>query len=304
MKKLKKLLLSVGAFVLAASAYAQTSVPIVWPFAPGSNQANFARAIIEEANKQQNKYVFYFENKVGAGGAIAANYVTNYNGVALLHSSSTFFVRPVYYPNESHKVSDFVPVAIQCTGQPFVIVGAKYRNIAELRGQNKLSTGVILGSLTEALARALKVNLPQNIDVAFVGYQNSLQPTQDMLGGTLDLNVALPMDVMQWIENGKAHVIGISGTKDFANMRSFSSQGIRGFEDLVANYHLLASAKTDPAVVQELHIILRKAIKDSSKLATLYKADYCTQVDVDLKTSNEMYDRWSRNWTNWLRKAN
>ena len=304
MKKLKKLLLSVGAFVLAASAYAQTSVPIVWPFAPGSNQANFARAIIEEANKQQNKYVFYFENKVGAGGAIAANYVTNYNGVALLHSSSTFFVRPVYYPNESHKVSDFVPVAIQCTGQPFVIVGAKYRNIAELRGQNKLSTGVILGSLTEALARALKVNLPQNIDVAFVGYQNSLQPTQDLLGGTLDLNVALPMDVMQWIENGKAHVIGISGTKDFANMRSFSSQGIRGFEDLVANYHLLASAKTDPAVVQELHIILRKAIKDSSKLATLYKADYCTQVDVDLKTSNEMYDRWSRNWPNWLRKAN
>ena len=301
---MKKLLLSVGAFVLAASAYAQTSVPIVWPFAPGSNQANFARAIIEEANKQQNKYVFYFENKVGAGGAIAANYVTNYNGVALLHSSSTFFVRPVYYPNESHKVSDFVPVAIQCTGQPFVIVGAKYRNIAELRGQNKLSTGVILGSLTEALARALKVNLPQNIDVAFVGYQNSLQPTQDLLGGTLDLNVALPMDVMQWIENGKAHVIGISGTKDFANMRSFSSQGIRGFEDLVANYHLLASAKTDPAVVQELHIILRKAIKDSSKLATLYKADYCTQVDVDLKTSNEMYDRWSRNWPNWLRKAN
>ena len=301
---MKKLLLSVGAFVLAASAYAQTSVPIVWPFAPGSNQANFARAIIEEANKQQNKYVFYFENKVGAGGAIAANYVTNYNGVALLHSSSTFFVRPVYYPNESHKVSDFVPVAIQCTGQPFVIVGAKYRNIAELRGQNKLSTGVILGSLTEALARALKVNLPQNIDVAFVGYQNSLQPTQDLLGGTLDLNVALPMDVMQWIENGKAHVIGISGTKDFANMRSFSSQGIRGFEDLVANYHLLASAKTDPAVVQELHVILRKAIKDSSKLATLYKADYCTQVDVDLKTSNEMYDRWSRNWPNWLRKAN
>jgi tripartite-type tricarboxylate transporter receptor subunit TctC len=193
---------------------------------------------------------------------------------------------------------------MQCTGQPFVVVGAKYQTIAELRGQNKLSAGVIFGSLTEALARELKVNLPQTIDVAFVGYQNSLQPTQDLLGGTLDLNVALPMDVMQWVENGKAHVIGISGTKDFANMKSFSNQGIRGFEELVANYHLLASAKTDPAVVQELHIILRKAIKDSSRLAALYKADYCTQVDVDLKTSNEMYNRWSRNWTNWLRKAN
>jgi tripartite-type tricarboxylate transporter receptor subunit TctC len=301
---MKKIILSIGALLVAASSFAQQSVPIVWPFAPGSNQANFARAIIEEANKQQTKYVFHFENKAGAGGSIAANYVANYNGVALLHSNSSFFVRPVYYPNESHKVSDFVPVAMQCTGQPFVVVGAKYQTIAELRGQNKLSAGVIFGSLTEALARELKVNLPQTIDVAFVGYQNSLQPTQDLLGGTLDLNVALPMDVMQWVENGKAHVIGISGTKDFANMKSFSNQGIRGFEELVANYHLLASAKTDPAVVQELHIILRKAIKDSSRLAALYKADYCTQVDVDLKTSNEMYNRWSRNWTNWLRKAN
>jgi tripartite-type tricarboxylate transporter receptor subunit TctC len=301
---MKKIILSIGALLVAASSFAQQSVPIVWPFAPGSNQANFARAIIEEANKQQTKYVFHFENKAGAGGAIAANYVANYNGVALLHSNSSFFVRPVYYPNESHKVSDFVPVAIQCTGQPFVVVGAKYRNIAELRGQNKLSAGVIFGSLTEALARELKVNLPQTIDIAFVGYQNSLQPTQDLLGGTLDLNVALPMDVMQWVENGKAHVIGISGTKDFANMKSFSNQGIRGFEELVANYHLLASAKTDPAVVQELHVILRKAIKDSSRLAALYKADYCTQVDIDLKTSNEMYDRWSKNWATWLRKTN
>jgi tripartite-type tricarboxylate transporter receptor subunit TctC len=300
---MKKIILIIGALLVAASSFAQQSVPIVWPFAPGSNQANFARAIVEEANKQQTKYVFHFENKPGAGGSIAANYVVNYNGIALLHSNSSFFVRPVYYPNESHKVSDFTPVAIQCTGQPFVVVSSKYKSLAELRSQDKLNMGVIMGSLTEALGRELKANLPK-ADVVFVGYNNSLQPTQEMIGGTLDLNVDLPASIIQWIENGKAHVIGISGTKDFANMKSFSNQGIRGFEELVANYHLLASAKTDPAVVQELHVILRKAIKDSSRLAALYKADYCTQVDVDLKTSNEMYDRWGRNWTTWLRKTN
>jgi tripartite-type tricarboxylate transporter receptor subunit TctC len=300
---MKKIILSIGALLVAASSFAQQSVPIVWPFAPGSNQANFARAIVEEANKQQTKYVFHFENKPGAGGSIAANYVVNYNGIALLHSNSSFFVRPVYYPNESHKVSDFTPVAIQCTGQPFVVVSSKYKSLAELRSQDKLNMGVIMGSLTEALGRELKANLPK-ADVVFVGYNNSLQPTQEMIGGTLDLNVDLPASIIQWIENGRVNVIGSSGTRDYPDVRTFHSQGIKGFENLVSNYQLLAKAGTDPAVVQELHVILRKAIKDSVRLVALYKADYCTQVDVDLKTSNEMYDRWGRNWTTWLRKTN
>lgn len=300
---MKKLLLSVGAFVLAASAYAQTSVPLVWPFAPGSNQANFARAIVEEANKQQTKYLFHFENKPGAGGSIAANYVANYNGIALLTSSSSFFVRPVYYPNESHKVSDFTPVIIQCTGQPFVVVSAKYKNISELKSQSKLSIGATIGSLTEALGREVKNNLP-NTDMAFIGYSNTLQPTQEMIGGILDLNVDLPTGVIQWVENGKINVIGASGTTEHPSLRTFHSQGIKGFENLISNYQIVASAKTDPAIVQELHTILRKASKDSEKLPTLYKNDYCAQADVDLKTANTMYDRWSKNWATWLKKTN
>jgi len=299
---MKKLLLGIGALVLAVSSYAQQSVPIVWPFAPGSNQANFARAIVEEANKQQTKYLFHFENKPGAGGSIAANYVLNYNGIALLTSSSSFFVRPVYYPNESHKPSDFTPVLIQCTGQPYVIVSGKYKSVNELKSQSKLNIGANIGSLTEALARELKTNLPIS-DLAVVGYQNTLQPTQEMIGGTLDLNVDLPTSTLQWIETGKINVIGASGTKDYPNYKTFHNQGIKGFEDLVGNYQIVASAKTDTATVNELHAILRKASRDSGRLAALYQNDYCAQADVDLKTANVMYDRWSKSWPSWLKKT-
>ena len=300
---MKKLLLGIGALVLAVSSYAQQSVPIVWPFAPGSNQANFARAIVEEANKQQTKYLFHFENKPGAGGSIAANYVLNYNGIALLTSSSSFFVRPVYYPNESHKTSDFTPVLIQCTGQPFVVVSAKYKTIVELKTQPKLTIGATIGSLTEALGRELKNNLPAGADMTFIGYSNTLQPTQEMIGGVLDLNVDLPTSTLQWIETGKINVIGASGTKDYPNYKTFHNQGIKGFEDLVGNYQIVASAKTDTATVNELHAILRKASRDSGRLAALYQNDYCAQADVDLKTANVMYDRWSKSWPSWLKKT-
>lgn len=300
---MKKLILGLSALVLSAAAVAQQQVPIVWPFAAGSNQSNFVRAIVEEANKQQTKYVFFFDNKPGAGGSIAANHVLNYNGPALLSSSSSFFVRPVYYPNESHKVSDFTPVIVQCTGQPYVVVSAKYKTMAELKNQPKLSIGATLGSLTEALGREVKNNLPTT-DMAFIGYNNTLQPTQEMIGGVLDLNVDLPASTVQWVESGKINVIGTSGTRDYPGYQTFRSQGIRGFEDLVSNYQIVASTKTDPAVVQELHAILRKASRDSERLATLYRNDFCTQADVDLKTANAMYDRWAKNWATWLKKTN
>jgi tripartite-type tricarboxylate transporter receptor subunit TctC len=299
MKKLLVLALA----IMTNLCFAQTSVPLVWPFAAGSNQANFARAIVEEANKQQNKYIFHFDHKPGAGGSIAANYVLNYNGIALLTSSASFFVRPVYYPNESHKPSDFTPVLIQCTGQPFVIVSAKYKSVNELKSQGKLNIGANLGSLTEAMARELKTNLPTS-DMAIVGYQNTLQPTQEMIGGALDLNVDVPTNIIQWVENGKINVIGSTGIIEYPNIKTFHSQGIRGFENLISSYQIVANAKTDPVVVQELHAILRKASRDSEKLATLYKADYCTQSDVDLRTANTMYDRWSKNWATWLKENN
>lgn len=300
---MRKLVMGIAAFVLAVSAYAQQSVPVVWPFAPGAISANFARAIIESANKQQTKYLFHFENKPGAGGAIAANYVLNYNGIALLTSSSSFFVRPVYYPTESYKVSDFTPVMIQCTGSPWVVVSSKYKNINELKSQSKLSIGANPGSITEAVARELKNNLPSS-DLALISYSNTLQPTQDMLGGVLDLNIDAPSNVLQWAETGKINVIGTTGTVDHPRFKTFRSQGINGFDDLVTSYQIVTSAKTDPAVVQELHSILRAASKDSEKLPALYKADYCVQSDTDLKTANDMYDRWSKNWTTWLKKTN
>jgi len=300
---MKKLLLSISAFVLTVSCYAQQAVPVVWPFAPGSNQANYARAIIDEANKQQTKYLFHFENKPGAGGAIAANYVLNHNGIALLTSSSSFFVRPVYYPNESYNTKDFTPVIIQCTGQPYIVVSAKYKTLADLKLQSKLTIGATLGSLTEALGREVKNNLPIT-DMAFIGYNNTLQPTQEMIGGILDLNVDLPASTVQWIESGKINVIGTSGIRDYPLFKSFYSQGVKGFEDLVSNYQMVVNAKTDPTTVQELHNILRKASKDSIVLPTLYKNDYCAQADVDLKTTNAMYDRWSKNWATWLKKTN
>ena len=106
---------------------------------------NFIRSIIDEANKQQTKYNFVVEFKSGAGGTVAAQHVLNANQLTLLSSSSSFFVRPIYYPNESHKPEDFRPIYIECTGQPLAVLSAKYKTLTELKKQKRLTIGIGAG---------------------------------------------------------------------------------------------------------------------------------------------------------------
>ena len=275
------------------------TVPIVWPFAIGSQQANFIRLIIAEANIQQDKYNFIFENKPGAGGTIAANYVSNYKGIALLSSSSSFFVRPQFYPDQSYRVEDFRPVLIECTGQPYIITSAKYKTINDLRKQKRLSIGMIQGSLTEALARQLQLALP-NTELIFIGYQGTLQPTLDVIGGNLDLNVDLPAFLQQYIVDGKLNAIGSSGSGNHSYFSSFNSAGISGFENLVSNYQIVARSDIDPTIIEELHNILRKAANSSQGLPGAYASDLCIPANLDMEHTNATYKKWTMYWANKL----
>jgi tripartite-type tricarboxylate transporter receptor subunit TctC len=72
MKKFITGLIIVGA---SLTATAKEKVPAVWPFTPASTQGLYYRAILEQANKEQDKYEFIFEHRTGAGGAIATQYV-------------------------------------------------------------------------------------------------------------------------------------------------------------------------------------------------------------------------------------
>lgn len=274
---------------------AEQVVPIVWPFAIGSTQSNFVRAVIDQANKDQKKYTFIFEHKPGAGGSVAAKHVDNHNGLSILASSASFFVRPQFYPNESHDITHFKPVLIQCTNGPYLIVSSKYKTLSDVRKQKELNIGVILGSITEANARQLQRLMP-NTKLNFIGYQNTNQPTQDMLAGNLDLNVDLPSSTIQWVQEGKIFVLGSSGTAKYPDFTTWKDQGVSGFTGLVTSYFMAVKSNTDPKVTEELHQILRDASNNNPRLSALYKSDFCSQANLNLKESNETFANWTTYW--------
>jgi tripartite-type tricarboxylate transporter receptor subunit TctC len=293
---MKKLLLSL-LLAISSVSYAQTTVPIVWPFSIGSNQATFVRLLIIEANKQQNKYNFILENKPGAGGYLAARYVQDYKGLAVISSSSSFFSRPIFYPNESHRVEDFKPVYIECIGQPYLILSSKYKTLEDLRKLDRVTIGANFGSITEVMVRELQVALPKT-QIDLVPYAGgTLGPTQEVLAGRLDLNVDLPAEAMQFIESGRLNVVGASGTLDHKHITTFNSQGVNGFSGLTSSYAMYVKNTTDPSVIVELHSIFSKAALVSGvKLQDAYNRDYCPGVTLTLKESDDIFKKWVKYW--------
>lgn len=292
-----KFLLCVLLFVSTLANANTTTVPIIWPFSIGSNQATFVRLIIAEANKQQNKYNFILDNKPGAGGYLAARYVQDHKGLAILSSSSSFFTRPIFYPNESHRAEDFKPAYIECTGQPYLILSSKYKTLDELRKQERVTIGANFGSITEAMARELQLALP-NTKVDIVPYSSgTLGPTQEVLAGRLDLNVDLPAEAMQYIESGKLNVIGASGTVDSKYIKTFNSQGFKGFSGLTSSYSMYVKDDTDPKVIKELHDIFTKAASAAGgRLQNAYDRDLCPGANFTLKESNDIFNKWIKYW--------
>jgi hypothetical protein len=291
---MKKLLFVLLVLLTGITSAAQ-QVSIVWPFNIGSNQANFVRAIIDQANKDQNKYVFILENKVGAGGVVASQHVLKHTPYTLLSMSSSFFLRPVYYPNESYRVEDFKPVMIECTGQPVAILSNKYKTLAELKTQKRLTIGMVLGGITEAMAKQLQAQLP-GVELVLVPYPGTIQATQDLVGGHVDLAVEFAADSKQWIDDGKLFALGISGIKDRESFKSFHSQSVKGFENLVSNYQILASAEQPEEITEELHAILRQAANNSPVLKSVYARDYCNAVDLNPTQTQERFKEWSKFW--------
>jgi tripartite-type tricarboxylate transporter receptor subunit TctC len=257
-------------------------------------QATYSRLAIESANANQNDYVFYLDNKPGAGGAIAVKHVINANKITLISHSSSFFLRPIFFPNESYDIENLKPVLIQSTNQPLAVISNKYDNLVDLKKQPRLTIGMQNGGITQAVAEQLAKLLPDT-ELVFVPFNGTFDATQSALGGHTDLSVDGLRDIKQWIALGKIKVIGLTGTRNIGNLKSFSSQGIIGFEKISQNYIIYTSAKTSDDEVTKLHDILNIANKNP-KLLKFYQEDFSEPADFDMDKTKQFFQSLKKFW--------
>lgn len=276
MKKFITILLTMYSLV----SYASQPVSVVWPFNIGSTQANYARALITEANKNQNKYTFVLQNKIGAGSSIAANYVANASRPTIMAATSSFFIRPNFFPDSSHKIDQFRPLLIQCA-VPMIVVSKRYKTFDEIQPNQHITIGVSgLGTTTHLLAADLQKKYP---NIRAIAYTGTMAPIQDVIGGTLDMAVGFPGELKSLIDSGKLTVIGISGTLPILGMPLLSAQGFTTSNHVI-NTHFLTVPKTVPeSMINDWKKILAQA-HTTSAVQDSHAVDNCadvTTINVD-----------------------
>jgi tripartite-type tricarboxylate transporter receptor subunit TctC len=251
-----------------AQSYPAKPVRLVVPFPAGSATDQVARLAgqqLQEALKQP----FVVENKPGAQGSIAAEFVAKSapDGYTLLVTTNTpqaanvsLFKKLPYDP-----VKDFEPVVRLSTTSFMLMAKPDFpaKNLKDLlayvRTQpGKLSAGY--GSAGSQVSIAMMKSMGK-LDVVEVPYKGIPQTVTDVLGGTLsftfvDLSNALPQ-----MKGGKLKGYAVTSEKrtPLAPEVPAMAEELKGY-DLIAWFAIMAPAGTPKEIVQLLYDASLKGI--------------------------------------------
>ena len=255
----------------AAQAYPSKPVKVVVSTVPGPLDA-YARIILEKMSTSL-KQPFVVENKAGAGGNVAAEFVKGQpaDGYTLLFSiDTTFTVNPsVYKKLPFDPVKDFSPITR--TGAATIIfvaspsIGAK--TIKDLIALAKakpreLNFGSPGSGTPHHLAGEL-LKTTAGIDLIHIPYKGAAPAVADLLGGQVHtVFVSLPA-ALPHVKSGKLIGLGITSPGRSAvapELPTFAEQGLGGYA-LENWYGLLAPARTPTDIILKLNRETVKALQ-------------------------------------------
>jgi tripartite-type tricarboxylate transporter receptor subunit TctC len=207
-----------------ASPWPQKSVRVVVPFAAGGNTDAIAR-IAAERLAQVLGQQFVVENRVGAGGAIAAELVAKAppDGYTLFVSSvAQLAVLPFIQKVAYDPVADFTPISI-IGSNPLVLgisttvlpeVKTLRDLVAQVRARPADSVAYASGG-TGSLSHLVMVMLMQRAGLAMehVNYKGGAPAMVDLLGGQVPMYFGNLADYLPHAKSDRLRLIATSGDR-------------------------------------------------------------------------------------------
>lgn len=255
-----------------AQTWPQRSVKVVVPFAAGGNTDSQAR-IVSEALRIALGQPFVVENRVGASGAIAVEFVVRApaDGYTLLFAASPqISTVPLVQKVGYDPFKDLAPVSIVSTN-PFVLgVNAAVIPVKSIQefveflrarpGQfnyGSAGTGSLLHLSAEFfLARA-------GVRMAHVPYKGSGPAVADLIAGQVQMVLGNPSDFIQQAKGGRIVLLGVSSARRAARLPDVPpiAESYPGF-DIVTWNGFLAPAATPRPVVEQLAKEVAQAVRE------------------------------------------
>jgi tripartite-type tricarboxylate transporter receptor subunit TctC len=272
--------LALGPAAAHAQGWPQKRVKIVVPYAPGGNTDAIARLAAERLTAAFGQQ-FIVENRAGAGGAIAADFVAKQpaDGYTLFVAAlSQFGPVPLTQKVAYDPLKDFTAIA-NIAANGFVIAvnaGLPVNNLKEFVEYVKARPGKLnygsggAGSLTH-LAAALFLQRA-GMNMVHVPYKGGAPALADTIAGQVQMYAGSPSELIAHAKGGKLKLLGITSDRRNAQLPDVPTiaELYPGFNALTWN-GLLAPANLPAPLVERLSQEMQKALKDPAFLDRLAK---------------------------------
>jgi tripartite-type tricarboxylate transporter receptor subunit TctC len=257
--------------LLQAQTWPQRPVKVIVPFTAGGSTDTEARIISDRLSTAFGQ-PFLVENRVGAAGAIAAEFVAKSpaDGYTLFFAATPqVSVVPLVRKVNYDPPKDFTPVSILGTNV-FVLgvhISVPAKTLKEFVDYVKAHPGEVsfssagtgtVGHLTAALFAERA-----GLTMIHVPYKGGAQAIADLAGGRVQMYSGPPADLIQHSKSGKIRLLAVSGEKRAPQLPDVPAiaEFYPGFRTIVWN-GLLAPAATPKQIIDGIAQEVAKAARD------------------------------------------
>ena len=253
----------------AAQGYSNKPVRVIVPFAAGAASDTIARVISERLSAGMGQ-PFVVENRAGAGGTIANDFVAKAlpDGYTLLISTAALPISATAFPSLKYDTASFASISVFTHSPLALAVNPTFpaKTVRELIDYAKANPAKVnfgsLGMATSHHVTAEKFKLDAGIDMVHVPYKGSGPAHMDLMGGQIQVMFDNLVALMPHFKSGKLRPIAVSTLKRhplLPDVPSLSEAGVKGFE-AVAWFGMLAPPGTPRDIVARLNAEIVKIL--------------------------------------------
>jgi tripartite-type tricarboxylate transporter receptor subunit TctC len=263
-----------------AQEFPNQLIRIIVPYAPAGLPDVLARMVGQKISESTGQRVI-IENKPGAGGVIASQYVAKSapdGYTVMLAGNADYAITPALnakLPYDPQR--DFAPITQALGGAYFLVVNSALgvSTVQELIALAKQRPGVInygspgAGQLHH-LAMAQFVRMT-GVNIAHIPYKGIVQTTPALLAGDVSVMFATLTSIAPHVKTGKLRILAVGSPQRSALMPEIptvSESGLPGFEVGVSQ-GFVVPAGTPKIVVERLNTEFVKALKSSEVMSKM-----------------------------------